>query len=76
MSLIIDPTLFPEWPDDSCEYFRQERFAEDCAESSEPGDALVLPCKGRDSYEPQWKRAALKRASKRKAKHTLMEVLR
>ena len=76
MGGIIDPILFPEWPDDSCEYFRQERFAEDCAEEEKPGDNLVLPRKGRDTYEPQWKRAALKRASKRKAKRTLLEALK
>ncbi len=73
---IIPAYLFPEWPDDSCEYFRQERFAEDCSESLEPGDALVLPRKGRDTYEPQWKRSALKRASKRRAKRALMEALK
>ncbi len=73
---IIPAYLFPEWPDDSCEYFRQERFAEDCAEEAELGDNLVLPRKGRDTYEPQWKRAALKRAAKRAAKRLLMEVLK
>ena len=73
---IIPSDLFPEWPDDSCEYFRQERFAEDCAEEAELGDAIVLPRKGRDTYEPRWKRDALKRASKRASKRTLMEALR